>query len=59
MADSGRAGEVAAGQAPVGRGKMYIDSALLEAYSAPAREQLGTGNGGISEAKERSADTFL
>jgi hypothetical protein len=38
---------------------MYIDSALLEAYSAPAREQLGTGNGGISEAKERSADTVL
>jgi hypothetical protein len=37
VADSGRAGEVAAGQAPVGRGKMYIDSALLEAYSAPAR----------------------
>jgi len=37
VADSGRAGEVPAGQAPVGRGEMYIDRALLEAYSAPAR----------------------
>jgi hypothetical protein len=37
VADSGRAGEVAAGQAPVGREKMDIDSAHLEAYSAPAR----------------------
>jgi hypothetical protein len=37
VADSGRLGEVAAGQAPVGRGKLYIDRALLEAYSAPAR----------------------